>query len=109
MSAIAPVRRFRMWPYWLMLVLIVVVAMAPLGVSAYGTALAEQHDCAVSAGFISECMINGVDKGTELHQLAAAGLYAVFTWPLALLMLVVWLVVLLVHRSRFKRAKGVAA
>jgi hypothetical protein len=103
MTVIAPARRFRMWPYWLVLVLIVVVAMAPLGVSAYGSALAERHGCAVSAGFISECIIDGVDKGSELHALAAAGLYALFTWPLALVLLVVWLIVLLVNRGRWKR------
>ena len=103
MSATAPARRFGMWPYWLVLLLIVVIAMAPLAVSAYGSMLAEQHGCAVSAGFISECIIDGLDKGAELHGLAAAGLYALFTWPLALVMFAVWLVVLLVHRSRWKR------
>jgi hypothetical protein len=103
MSAMAPGRRFGMWRYWLVLVLIVVIAMAPLAVSAYGSMLAGQHGCAVSAGFISACIIDGVDKGAELHGLAAAGLYTLFTWPLALLMLVVWLIVLLVHRGRWKR------
>ncbi len=108
MTVIAPARRFRMWPYWLVLALIIIVAMAPLGVSAYGSALAAQHGCAVSAGFVSECIIDGVDNGAELHGLAAAGLYALFTWPLALLIFVVWLVVLLVHRGRWKRSQGVA-
>jgi hypothetical protein len=108
MTAMASARKFGMWPYWLVLLLIVVIAMAPLAVSGYGSMLAEQHGCAVSPGFISECIIDGVDKGAELHGLVAAGLYALFTWPLALLLFVVWLVVLLVHRGRWKRRRKAA-
>jgi hypothetical protein len=97
-------RQFPMLGYWIALAAIVILANIPLFVSAYGGWVAEQHGCAVSVGYISECMIDGLNKGAELQRLVSSGLYALLTWPLGLVAFVVWLVFLFRHRARWKRA-----
>jgi hypothetical protein len=99
---------FPMVGYWIALAVIVVLSNIPFAFTAYATSIAEQHGCTISAGFISECIVDGADKSAELHQMAASGLYVLFTWPLGILAFVVWLVLLLRHRGRWKRVGGLA-
>jgi uncharacterized membrane protein len=103
-----PVRKFPMLGYWIALAIIIVLANIPFVFTSYATMQAEQYGCAISSGFIAECMVDEVDRGLQLHDLAAAGLYVLITWPLGLVAFAVWLVVLLRHRGRWKKRMGVA-
>lgn len=104
MSMPAPRRRFPWWIYWLALALIVVFALLPVASTATAGWIAEANGCALDEGSIHPCIINGVDWGRDLYTFGVLGWLMLATLPLGGAALLVWLVVLVIHRIVFGRS-----
>ena len=59
--------------------------------------LAELHGCQLHEGFVNECIIMGADRGELLYGLFVGGWIALFTLPLFMLIIVIWVVVEIIH------------
>ena len=95
---------FPMLGYWIALLVILIVANLPFGPTAYAGWLAESNGCTIiAAGTPPPCEIGGVERGKDLQDMSNAGLYVLLTWPLGAVLFVIWLVMLLRARGRWKR------
>lgn len=102
MSAALP-RRFPWLVYWIVLALIVLLAALPL-LSALGAgAIASANGCALDEGSVHPCIIGGADWGEALYGFGVLGWLMLASLPLGAVALVLWLIVLLLHRARFGR------
>jgi hypothetical protein len=101
-----PVRKRFPWiRYWVVFALIGLIALAPLGSVVICSFVANAHGCRVDEGSAHPCMINGKDYGQLLYTLGVMGWLMLVTLPAGAFALVLWLVVLLLHRSAWcKRA-----
>src|SRR5262245_6382236 len=99
-----PVRKRFPWvAYWIVLVLILIVAMSPIGsVMACGW-IANAHNCKVDEGSVHPCIINGKDYGHMLYTLGVMGWLMLVTLPGGALAVMIWLIVLLVHRANWRK------
>jgi hypothetical protein len=96
-------KTFPMWGYWIGLLVILIIANLPFIPAAYAGWLADTNGCTITGGAPPECMIDGVDRGHDIQQLSYVSLYVFFTWPLGAVLFIVWLVMLLRARGRWKR------
>jgi hypothetical protein len=95
--------RFPMGVYWALLAVIALFAVAPIIVTAVAAGIANTNGCTINEGVLNPCVIDGVDHGASLQSAGLAALYVLATVPLALVFFIGWLIVLLIHRGRFKR------
>ena len=102
-------RRFPWWPYWLSAAVIIVLAAAPLISVIVAGSIADANGCRVDEGSVHPCLVNGVDMGETLYALGVLGWLMLVSLPFGLLALAIWLVVLLVHRTAWKRRTGASA
>ena len=96
-------RRFPRILYCIVLVLIVLVALAPVGSVVACGLIANAHGCRVDEGSVHPCMINGRDYGQVLYTLGVMGWLMLVTLPVGALAFVLWLVVLIIHRTNWRR------
>ena len=96
-------KRFPWIVYWLVLTLIVLVALAPIGSVVACSAIANAHGCKVDEGSVHPCVINGKDYGQLLYTLGVMGWLMLVTLPGGALAFVIWLVVLVLHRARWRK------
>ena len=69
-----PVRKRFPWIlYWIVLVLIGLVALAPVGSVVACGLIANAHGCRVDEGSVHSCVINGKDYGQLLYTLGVMG------------------------------------
>jgi hypothetical protein len=101
-------KRFPWIFYWVVLGLIILVALAPIASVAACGWIANTHGCKVDEGSVHPCMINGKDYGHMLYTLGVMGWLMLVTLPGGALALGLWLVVLVLHRSRWRKASVVA-
>jgi hypothetical protein len=89
------------------LVLIVLVAAAPLLVTMGAGTYAASHGCTLHEGFVNPCIVDGRDVGQTLYKLGMVGWFSIATLPLgalaALVLIVAWIVTAVVSRARAKR------
>jgi hypothetical protein len=104
----AALRRFPWWIYWLLLVLILAFAIAPLVSVAIAGWLAESNGCTLHEGFTNPCMIAGTDQGGTLYFMFVLGWLMLATLPLGGGALIVWLIMLLIHRLAWRHGKAKA-
>src|SRR5437879_4983704 len=96
--------------YWIALVLIVLFAFAPIGSVMTCAWIANSHGCRVDEGSVHPCVINGKDYGQLLYTLGVMGWFMLLTLPAGAIAFVLWLIVLVLHRSAWrKRAARVTA
>src|SRR5436190_18457363 len=94
-----PVRRRFPWIlYW-----IVLVALAPVGSVAACGLIANAHGCRVDEGSVHPCMINGKEYGQLLYTLGVMGWLMLVSLPAGSLAFVLWLIVLIIHRTNWRR------
>ena len=101
-----PLPRRKQFPwilYWIVLLLIIVVALAPVGSVVACGVIANAHGCRVDEGSIHPCVVNGKDYGPLLYQLGVMGWLMLVTLPAGVVAFTVWLLVLLLHRSRWRK------
>lgn len=102
------VKKFPWVIYLVVLALIGMVALAPIGSLTFAGVVANSHGCQLDEGSAHPCVIGGKDYGETLYTLGVLGWLMLLTLPAGALALLVWLVVLLVHRSRWKRRQTAA-
>jgi hypothetical protein len=98
-----PVRRFPWVLYIIALVFIAAFALAPIASVMACSWIANAHRCKVDEGSVHPCIINGVDRGPLLYQLGVLGWLMLVTLPAGALAFAVWLVVLIVHRTSWRK------
>ena len=106
-----PVRKRFSWIlYWIILVLIALFAFAPVASVLACGVIANAHGCRVDEGSVHPCVINGKDYGQLLYTLGVMGWFMLLTLPAGAIAFVLWLIVLVLHRSAWrKRAARVTA
>jgi hypothetical protein len=107
MSTDRPARFF--WrAYLIALAVILLFAAAPL-ISVYFTYLvADAHGCVVNEATVNTCMVLGMDWGGLLYFTGVMGWFMLATIPLGGGALIVWLVILLIHRIAWGRMQKVS-
>ena len=99
-----PVRKRFPWIlYWIVLVLIVLFAFAPMGSVVACGLIANANGCKVDEGSAHPCMINGQDYGHLLYTLGVLGWLMLVTLPGGLVAFVIWLIILIIHRETWRR------
>src|SRR5207248_2175944 len=88
-------RRFPWILYWIVLVLIVLVALAPVGSVVACGLIANAYGCRVDEGSVHSCVINGKDYGQLLYTLGVMGWLMLVTLPAGACAFVLWLACLL--------------
>src|SRR4030095_1190918 len=96
-------RRFPWILECIALVLIVLVAFAPVGSVIACGLIANAHGCRVDEGSAHPCVINGKDYGQLLYSLGVMGWLMLVTIPGGAVAFIIWLVILLVHRSNWRK------
>jgi hypothetical protein len=99
-----PVRKRFPWIfYWIVLALIAIVAFAPVGSVVACGLIANAHGCRVDEGSVHPCVIGGKDYGQLLYTLGVMGWLMLITLPAGALAFATWLIVLVLHRSAWRR------
>ena len=96
-------KRFPWIPYGIVLFLIVLFAFAPIGSVTVCAAIANAYGCKVDEGSVHPCIINGHDYGELLYSLGVMGWFMLATIPGGLFAFAAWLIVLLLHRSSWRK------
>ena len=99
-------KRFPWVIYWIVLALIALVALAPIGSVVACGWIANAHGCKVDEGSVHPCIINGKDYGHLLYTMGVLGWLMLLTLPGGALAAGVWAVVLIVHRSAWRKRAG---
>jgi hypothetical protein len=102
-------KRFPWLPYWIVLALIVLFALAPIFSVIACAVIANAHGCKVDEGSVHPCVINGKDYGHLLYTLGVLGWLMLATIPAGILAGMVWLIVLLFHRESWQKRRMVAS
>lgn len=99
-----PIRKRFPWIfYWIVLVFIVLFAFAPIGSVITCAWIANSHGCKVDEGSVHPCIIDGKDYGQLLYTLGVLGWLMLVTIPGGLFAFVIWLIVLILHRERWRK------
>lgn len=101
-------KKFPWLLYLCVLCLIGLVAMAPIGSVMVASLVANANGCRVDEGSVHPCMVGGKDYGEMLYTLGVLGWLMLITLPLGALAGLLWLVVLLLHRAKWKKQQTVA-
>src|SRR5206468_3724613 len=103
-SATARLRKRFPWVlYWIVLALIILFAFAPVGSVMLCATIANAYECKVDEGSVHPCIINGQDHGHLLYSLGVLGWLMLVTLPAGLFAFVVWLIVLILHRTAWQK------
>ncbi len=98
-----PRKRFPWIWYWILLGFICAFTLAPVGAVIVCSAIANAYGCKVDEGSVHPCIINGEDYGHFLYTLGISGWFMLFTLPAGLFAFVIWLIVLILHRERWRK------
>jgi hypothetical protein len=99
-----PVRKRFPWIwYWILLGAIALVALAPIGSVVACGVVAKANGCRVDEGSVHPCLINGKDYGELLYTLGVMGWFMLITIPAGAIGFALWLVVLLLHRTAWRK------
>jgi hypothetical protein len=96
-------RRFPWLPYWIVLFLIAIVALAPIGSVVACGLIANAHGCRVDEGSVHPCIVDGKDYGPLLYQLGVMGWLMLVTLPAGAAAFAFWLIILFLHRSAWRK------
>ncbi len=95
-------RRFPWWAYWLVLAFVVAFTVWPIASVALASFIADANGCQLNEGSINACIVVGQDLGEMLYILGVLGGLMLVTLPLGLGALIVWLIILLIHRAAWR-------
>ena len=98
-----PVRKPFPWiRYGLTLAFILLVALAPIFAVMLCSVIANAYGCKVDEGSVHPCIIHGKDYGQQLYTLGVSGWFMLATLPFGALTGAIWLVSLILHRSKWQ-------
>jgi uncharacterized membrane protein YhaH (DUF805 family) len=80
--------------------IIVLFAIAPLISLIIGGTIAAALGCELDEGMVHPCLFMGTDLGETLYVMTVAMWFSMFTFPIGAVALVIWLIVVSVHRRR---------
>jgi len=80
--------------------IIVLFAIAPLISLIIGGGIAAALGCELDEGTVHPCLFMGTDLGETLYVMTVAMWFSMFTFPIGAVALVIWLIVVSVHRHR---------
>jgi hypothetical protein len=66
-------------------------------------AIANAYGCKVDEGSVHPCVINGSDHGQLLYALGVLGWLMLVSLPIGLFTFVVWLLILILHREKWRK------
>ena len=92
--------------YWLLFGLIALIGLLPFITMMVSIVLAGAYNCNINESIASVCQIGGQDMGAWIQAGMFSIFYFILSLPLAFVLFVVWLIVLLIHQSRFKKRKA---
>lgn len=98
-------RRFSWGIYLALLALIALIAFLPVLTMMVAIVVTGAYGCNINESIASVCEIGGTDMGYWLQFGQFSIFYIFLTFPLGVVLFVIWLIVLLVHNSRFNRRK----
>src|SRR5437660_9892599 len=99
-----PVRKRFPWIlYWIVLVLIVLVAFAPVGSVVACGLIANAHGCRVDEGSVHSCVSNGKDYGQLLYTVGVLRWLMLVTLARVACACVLWPIVLISDRATWRR------
>ena len=104
-----PTKKFPWIIYFITLALILAAALAPVGSVVLAGTIGNAYGCQVDEGAAHPCVIGGKDYGETLYTLGVLGWLMLLTLPAGALAGFLWLIILLIHRARWKRQQPVAA
>jgi hypothetical protein len=96
-------RRFPWIPYWIVLVLIGLIALAPIASVVACSVIANRYGCRVDEGSVHPCVVDGKDYGPLLYQLGVMGWLMLVTLPAGAVAFAIWLTILLIHRNAWRK------
>lgn len=85
------------------LLLIMAVALAPIGSVVLCSWIAQAHGCRVDEGSVHPCVIGGKDRGELLYTMGVLGWLMLITLPAGALAFFIWLLVLILHRRAWAK------
>src|SRR5437667_10957705 len=89
--------------YWHVFSIIVLFPFAPIESVMPCAWIAKSHGCKEDEGSVHPCVINGKDYGQLLYTLGVLGWLMLITLPAGAIAFVSWLVVLIIHRTNWRR------
>jgi hypothetical protein len=98
-------RRFPWAVYWLVFAILVVLTIWPVISVLVASSIAEANGCALDEGSVHPCLVTGADWGEALYAMGVLGWLMLATLPLGGGALLVWLIILLIHRIAWRRRK----
>ncbi|MDQ6622631.1 MAG: hypothetical protein M3Y86_03995 [Verrucomicrobiota bacterium] len=101
-------KRFPWLAYLLVLGFIGLVALAPIISVFVAGSIASAHGCRLDEGGFYPCVINGKDWGETLGTMGVLGWFMLLTLPAGAVAFLIWLIILLLHRSRWSRRQKVS-
>jgi hypothetical protein len=98
--------RFPWLVYSLVLVAILVLSLWPVASVLFAYGVADANGCVLNEGSAHPCLVFGADWGNALYGFGVMGWFMLATLPLGGGALIVWLIVLLIHRIAWGRAQS---
>ena len=114
MSAVEPTGApppapFNMRPYWQLLALIAIFALAPMAIVYLASVIADLNGCTIVDTGPTPCVILGADRGGLLYDMASMVQVSFVTLPIGVLLSFLWLSVLIISQMAWRRKRaGVA-
>ncbi len=97
-------KRFPWIRYGIVLALIVLVALSPIFSVVLCGVIANAAGCKVDEGSVHPCIIAGHDYGQLLYTLGVLGWLMLVTLPGGAFAFAIWVVALVVHRSKWRQS-----
>jgi len=104
--AAEPSKGFPWVIYIILLIIIVAASLAPVASVAVAGWIANSNGCKLDEGSVHPCVIGGRDYGQLLYTLGVLGWLMLATLPGGALALMVWLIILIVHRSTWQKRRS---
>lgn len=89
--------------YWIVLVLLLTVMLAPVASVVVAGSVANAYGCQLDEGSVHPCVIAGQDRGELLYTLGVMGWFMLLTLPAGALAFVIWCIVLILHRAAWRK------
>lgn len=89
-----------MWVVRIFVVIGLLLTLSPMLSVILSDWIASSHGCTLHEGFVNPCETAFGDLGPTLYRMFVSGWFMLFTMPIALAIVITWIVLELVGRSR---------
>jgi hypothetical protein len=92
--------------YFVSLVLIILFAIAPFAFPIVGSIVANTAGCTLNEAEAHSCIIHGHDYGETLYTMGMGFWLIIFTFPVAEVAFILWVIALAIHLVVRRRRRG---